>query len=65
MRRADPDRVYQAKRAGFVARIADRIGQERAAALIAGLEREAVSLGLDRGSMEFWREAERRATGPF
>ena len=63
MRRADPERIYQAKRAGFVARIADRIGQERAESLLAALEREAVSLGLDRRSAEFWREAERRAAG--
>ena len=64
MRRADPERIYQAKRAGFLARLADSIGQERAEALIAGLEREAASVGLEHGSDEFWREAERRATGP-
>ena len=64
MRRADPERIYQAKRAGFVARIADRVGRERAEALIAALEREAASLGLGHGSVEFWREAERRPTGP-
>ena len=63
MRRADPERIYQAKRAGFVARIADRIGHDHAEALIAALEREAASLGIDRGSVEFWREAERRAAG--
>jgi hypothetical protein len=63
VRRADPERIYQAKRAGFVARIADRLGQERAEALIAAVEREAASLGLQRGSVECWREAERRATG--
>ena len=61
MRRADPERIYQAKRAGFVARIADGIGQERAEAPIAALKREAASLGLQPGSVEFWREAERRA----
>jgi plasmid stabilization system protein ParE len=60
VRRADPERTYTAKRAGL-ARIAERIGQERAEALMASLEREAASLGLDRGSGEFWREAERRA----
>ena len=61
MRRADPERIYHAKRAGFVTRIADRVGRKRAEALIAALEREAASLGLNRGSAEFWREAERRA----
>ena len=64
MRRADPKRIYQAKRAGCVARIADRIGPERAEAIIAALEREAAPMGLERGSAAFWREAERRAAGP-
>lgn len=52
MRRADPERIYQAKRAGFLARIADRIGHERAERLIAALERETASLGLQRESAE-------------
>jgi hypothetical protein len=47
VRRADPERIYQAKRAGFVARVADRAGQDRAEALIATLEREAAPLGLE------------------
>jgi hypothetical protein len=63
-RRADPERIYQAKRTGFVARIADKIGQERAEGLIADLEREAASLGLERGSEAFWRDAERLGAWP-
>jgi hypothetical protein len=61
VRPAHPQRIYQAKRAGFVARLADRIGQERAQATVAAVEREAGSLGLERGSEAFWAEAERRA----
>ena len=63
VRRADPERIYLAKRAGFVARIADRVGHERAETLIAVLERGG-SLGPQRDLVEFWNEAERRATGP-
>jgi hypothetical protein len=33
--------------------------------MTAALEREAASLGLERGSMEFWREAERRETDAY
>ena len=49
------------RRAGFVARVADRIGSERAEAVVASLEREAASRGLVRGSAAFWHEAHQRA----
>lgn len=63
MRRADPERIYQAQRAGFLARMvtARRMPQERAEAVLHALEAECAALGLERGSPEFWREAERRA----
>jgi hypothetical protein len=48
-----------------VARIADKLGRERAEAVIAALQRAAASLGLEIGSDEFWREAERRALDQF
>jgi hypothetical protein len=64
MRRGDPERIYQAKRMGMIARLSSPrtgIGAERAEALVATLESDADSLGLRRGSIEFWREADRRA----
>jgi hypothetical protein len=46
----------------MIARLADRIGTERAEQVIASLEREGASLGLARGSDTYWREADRRAS---
>jgi len=57
VRRLDPERIYQAKRAGFVAPVAHRIGTDRAEAVIAAtIVRDAASLELARGSAAFWRE---------
>lgn len=62
MTRSDPDRIYQAQRAGYVNRLATtRTTRQLAAAMIASLEEDAERLGLVRGSLDFWREAERRA----
>jgi hypothetical protein len=62
MRRGDPERIYQAQRAGFVEGVVSRheATRERAEAVVDALEEECASLGLERGSPEFWREAERR-----
>jgi hypothetical protein len=63
VRRGDPERIYQAQRAGFLTRLTRslRVRPDRAEALIADLERDAPELGLRRGSVEFRREADRRA----
>jgi hypothetical protein len=60
MSRRDPERIYQAHRAGTLRRLADQqhLGDERAEALIAAWEAEAASRGLDRHSTVFWRGLE-------
>jgi hypothetical protein len=60
MSRRDPERIYQAHRAGTLRRLADQqhLGDERAEALIAAWEAEAASRGLDRHSSAFWREGD-------
>ena len=63
MRRGDPERMYQAQRAGAVERLARAVHRERVEAVLDLLEAEAPALGLERGSPEFWREAERRVIG--
>ena len=65
MRRADPERIYQAQRAGFIERTVSRhvLTRERVTAVLEDLEAECASLALGRGSPEFWREAERRTIG--
>ncbi len=64
MRRADPERIYVAQRAGFLEGVASRHEEtrERATAVLDALEAECEALGIERGSPEFWREAERRIT---
>ncbi|HLX34111.1 MAG TPA: hypothetical protein VKR30_02595 [Candidatus Limnocylindrales bacterium] len=66
MRRGDSERIYFAKRAGFLARLASqlRMSEERAEGLLATLEAEWAAQGRQRDSVEFWAEAERRASGP-
>jgi hypothetical protein len=63
MRRADPERIYGAQRAGFLARMvaSPRLPQDRTERILDALEDECEALGIGRGSPEFWREAERRA----
>jgi hypothetical protein len=56
-RRADPERIYAAKRAGTVARYTSRVGAERAERLMAGWETEADARGLVRGQTPFWSDA--------
>jgi hypothetical protein len=64
MRRGDPERIYQAQRAGTVERLARMVSRERVEAVLDALEAECAALELDRGSPEFRREAERRAVSP-
>ena len=52
------ERIYQAKRAGLVGRIAHAVGAERAEALMAAWEVEAAQRGLPRESVAFWTEVE-------
>ena len=62
MRRGDPERIYQAQRAGFMEGTVSRheAPRERVEAILNALEAECESLHLERGSPEFWTEAERR-----
>jgi hypothetical protein len=61
MRRADPERIYQAKLAGLRARIVGQWHQIEAAAnaLLAEWEQEASTRGLDRREPTYWDEAAR------
>lgn len=52
------DRIYQAKRAGLVSRVARAVGEERAEALMSAWEAEADARGLARDSTPFWSEVE-------
>ena len=52
------ERIYQAKRAGLLARIAQAGGAERAEALWTGWESEAAARGLPPDSQAFWAEVE-------
>lgn len=58
-RRADPERIYAAQRAGTVARLTDRLGPTRAEALVARWEAEAEIRGVGRDTRAYWSEAER------
>lgn len=62
VKRGDPERIYLAQRAGFIERAVSRgeATRERAEAVVDALEAECSALELERGSPEFWREAERR-----
>lgn len=55
-RRPDPARIYEARRAGAVARLASRTGSERAEQLVAGWEAEAEARGIPRGDARYWSE---------
>jgi hypothetical protein len=61
MRRADPERLYQAKLAGLRNRIRDewRVSQDAADALLLEWEQEASARGLDRAEPAYWDEAEK------
>jgi hypothetical protein len=55
MRRADPERIYQAKLAGLRARIVGHWQTKAAAdALLAEWDREATMRGLDRADSAYW-----------
>ena len=47
-------RIYQAQRAGIVARLTTAHGPERAEAAVAAWEAEARRRGIERGTPEFW-----------
>jgi len=65
MRRGDPDRIYRAKRAGFLARLVSerRLTQERAEVVLMAVEAEIEAEGIEADSPEWHRERERRALG--
>ena len=65
VRRGDPERIYQAQRIGTIEGVVRRheATRERAEAVLGALEAECAELGLERGSPDFWREAERRLRG--
>ncbi len=57
-RRRDRERIYQARRAGLVARIASSgVAADRADALVAAWEVEASASGLSRDGEAYWDEA--------
>ena len=57
-RRRDRKRIYQARRAGIVARLMSTgVAQERAEALMAAWEVEATADGLVRDGEAYWDEA--------
>lgn len=58
-RRANPEWVYAAQRAGVLGRPADRPGRTRAEDLVNRWEKEADARGLDRRSQGYWDEVER------
>lgn len=58
-RRGDPERIYQAQRAGVFRRLVDesRINELDAEHLLARWERTSTELGHPRGSIGYWDEA--------
>jgi hypothetical protein len=62
MRRGDPERIREAQRAGFIARLASARGidRERARRLVETLETELTRAGLDSLTPDWHRELERR-----
>lgn len=56
MRRGDPQRIYQAQRAGIFARLTEqeRVNAEAAERWIAAWERHAEAIGLHHGVVGFW-----------
>jgi len=65
MIRGDPERIYQAQRAGFHGPLSgySEYRRRRVKAVLDALEAECASLGLRRGSPAFWQEAEGRVKG--
>jgi hypothetical protein len=65
MRRADPERIYQAKLAGLRGRILRewRQSEERADELLREWETEAATRGLDRREPAYWDAAARWIEG--
>ena len=55
-RRADPERIHEAKRAGTLASLVDqhRVPRAKAEALIAAWEVEAEARGLGRSDNDYW-----------
>ncbi len=58
MRRRSAQRIYEARRAGLTARLADTSGPERAERAVREWEEEAERRGLAGDSDDFWRQAE-------
>jgi hypothetical protein len=57
-RRRDRERIYQARRAGIVARLMSTgVAQDRAEALLDAWETEATSRGLVRDGEAYWDKA--------
>ena len=58
-RRADPERIYLAHRAGLLSRLEAQahLSPEKAEEWVGRWEAEAAARGLDRRSGEFWRPA--------
>ncbi len=64
-RRGDPERIYQAQRAGIFARLVqnERVDELDAEHWIARWEREAEATGRKRGSPGYWDDGWRWAAG--
>jgi hypothetical protein len=63
VRRGNPERIREAQRAGFIARLASarNIDRERAEQEVNALEAELDVLGVERDSFRWHQELERRA----
>lgn len=55
-RRGDPERIYQAQRAGILGRLtqSERVSAQDAERWISAWERHAEAIGLHRGVLGFW-----------
>lgn len=51
-------RIYEARRAGLLARLADTLEPERSEVLVRAWEEEAERRGLTRGADGFWQQAD-------
>ncbi len=58
MRHRNTQRIYEARRAGLAARLADTVGPERSEDLVKAWEQEAERRGLARESDGFWQQGE-------
>lgn len=52
------ERIYEAKRAGIVARVSHAVGADRAEEVMSAWEAQAAALSLPRESTAFWTEVE-------